>query len=151
MAHGTPVLLLTRRRAHGLVSHSLQGRPAYEMIFGIGFLVFFVGTWLLRLFFDEIVGIEKDQFVHKNSKKNWSGKRWVQVLLLVVLQFILSLILTGLQYSLYPGRNDPCCAQFTDTVQVIYYYSSVIIVFFVVNSTWLLYLLFRGLKYSKML
>jgi len=125
----------------------------YPLIFGIGFGVFYLGTILLTLLFDIVIGVENRQLVIRYGWMNWFGGNFVnrlaQVLVLAVLQFFLSIIVWILLGLFVP--IDPCCWSFpySDLFSTGFYLISIIISFFVVNCTWLLYLLFLGVKYSK--
>lgn len=125
----------------------------YSYMFGLGFGVFLIGTLFLTLLFDSLVGIENCRFLSNYSVMNWFGNypvnRLGQVLVLAVFQLFLSIIVWILLDLFVP--IDPCCWSFpySDLISVRFYLISIIISFFIVNCTWLLYLLFLGVRYSK--
>lgn len=125
----------------------------YSYMFGLGFGVFLIGTLFLTLLFDSLVGIENCRFLSNYSVMNWFGNypvnRLGQVLVLAVFQLFLSIIVWILLDLFVP--IDPCCWSFpySDLFSVGFYLISIIISFFIVNCTWLLYLLFLGVRYSK--
>ena len=132
----------------------------YPCVWVLGYGSSFLGTLLLTLFFDWIVRVKTGQSVDKTAEKSWFEdyfvRRLQQVLMLSVIQFILSIIFSTLFRILYEIQYPSILTitiyhpeDYLASIYVMLYWNSIVLAFFDVNSTWGLYILYKGLKPLK--